>query len=279
MGNRTVKRVPLDFKWPMSKVWKGYVNPNSGPRDCRACNGSGLNPQTNQISEDFYDHEGFGERWMYAYGVDPEGRPASRPPWAIRGECRAWENNITQDEVEALVKAGRLMDFTHTWTPGVGWKRREDGYVPTAAEVNAWNARGGMGGHDCINRWILIKARAKRLGVYGKCVVCKGKGQTKLPRKMKKAYNGWESYEPPTGEGWQLWETVSEGSPISVVCATADELAEWCFKNTDGIGPGDNTPLATWKRLIKGEEDIETGSLIVGIPDIGYVGSLADAPR
>lgn len=31
--------------------------------------------------------------------------------------------------------------------------------------------------------------------------------------------------EPPEGEGWQVWETVSEGSPISPVFATAEELA------------------------------------------------------
>jgi hypothetical protein len=27
--------------------------------------------------------------------------------------------------------------------------------------------------------------------------------------------------------GWQLYETVSEGSPLSPVCATKDELAAW----------------------------------------------------
>lgn len=35
---------------------------------------------------------------------------------------------------------------------------------------------------------------------------------------------GWEKTEPPTGEGWQLWETVSEGSPISPVFPTQDEF-------------------------------------------------------
>jgi len=32
--------------------------------------------------------------------------------------------------------------------------------------------------------------------------------------------------DPPTGDGWQLWETVSEGSPCSPVFATAEELAQ-----------------------------------------------------
>lgn len=34
------------------------------------------------------------------------------------------------------------------------------------------------------------------------------------------------SYEPPKGEGWQLWQTVSDG-PISPVFATPDELVAW----------------------------------------------------
>lgn len=32
--------------------------------------------------------------------------------------------------------------------------------------------------------------------------------------------------DPPTGDGWQLWQTVSDG-PISAVFATADELIDW----------------------------------------------------
>lgn len=36
-----------------------------------------------------------------------------------------------------------------------------------------------------------------------------------------------ERQEPPVGEGWQLWETVSEGSPESPVFTTSEELAQW----------------------------------------------------
>jgi len=37
--------------------------------------------------------------------------------------------------------------------------------------------------------------------------------------------------EPPAGEGWQMWETVSEGSPISPVLDTAEGLARWLVDN------------------------------------------------
>lgn len=35
MGHKTVKRVPMDFAWPMGKLWEGYVNPYA--RECPAC--------------------------------------------------------------------------------------------------------------------------------------------------------------------------------------------------------------------------------------------------
>lgn len=37
-------------------------------------------------------------------------------------------------------------------------------------------------------------------------------------------------YDPPTGDGYQIWETVSEGSPASKVFATKEELIEHLHK-------------------------------------------------
>lgn len=36
---------------------------------------------------------------------------------------------------------------------------------------------------------------------------------------------------PPKGDGFQLWETTTEGSPVSPVFETLDELCEWCESN------------------------------------------------
>lgn len=192
---------------------------------CKECAQTGYNPETKKIADEFYDHDGFGTRWFYDYGFAPDGSRAIRPPWRVIGECRAWRHNITQDEVEALVALGRLMDFTHTCVRGEGWKPKKwetKGYwcpkchqsvpqlspehragfctcteeetemvllegddirlhIPTPEEVNAWENSGGLFGHDCINRHILIEARAKRLGVWGCCPRCHGKGELKLP--------------------------------------------------------------------------------------------------
>lgn len=58
-----------------------------------------------------------------------------------------------------------------------------------------------------------------------------------------KIWEGYETHkkaEPPTGDGYQMWETTTEGSPKSPVFATLDELCSWC---------GDNATVYADKRL------------------------------
>lgn len=40
-------------------------------------------------------------------------------------------------------------------------------------------------------------------------------------------------YDVPKGEGYQLWETTTEGSPKSPVFKMLDELCEWCEENAN----------------------------------------------
>lgn len=82
---REIKRVALDFEWPInSMIWKGYHNPYQ-PLDCKACDQTGYSPSWHELSDDWYGFK----------------RPNKR-----------WCNNITQDEVDALRAAGRLSAFT-----------------------------------------------------------------------------------------------------------------------------------------------------------------------
>lgn len=41
----------------------------------------------------------------------------------------------------------------------------------------------------------------------------------------------WEGTDPPEGEGFQLWETTTEGSPQSPVFATLDELCAFAAEH------------------------------------------------
>lgn len=68
--------------------------------------------------------------------------------------------NIGKAEVKALFDANRLQFH--------GFK-----ILPTPKEVNDL-ARKSPLLHDSINHWICVEAKAKDLGVYGKCSDCKG---------------------------------------------------------------------------------------------------------
>jgi len=214
---REIRRVPLDFDWPLKKTWWGFLNPwYEFCKRCEACDGTGLNPESARIERAWYDFEGLGVKWCYS---------------------------IVQDEVKALVKAGRILALTHRFK--VDWSGR--GYVPkwvpkwipirvgrrlpvlrcpSAADVNRWAGSRSLG-HDAINRGICVKARCKRLGVWGYCEACDGKGDVWDIPQAEEAAEDWEETPPPEGEGWQVWETVSEGSPVSPVFATREELAEY----------------------------------------------------
>lgn len=127
-----------------------YFDVNRASEECKTCGGNGYHPLAQGVANTFYSH------------MNPAG------------EC--WSDNITQDEVQALVDAGRLKDWTHEFVPGGGWQKKTPEYIPTAAEVNA--AQSGFRSHDAINRMYLIEARLKRLGLPHSCPTCEGHGYT-----------------------------------------------------------------------------------------------------
>jgi hypothetical protein len=149
----------------------------------------------------------------------------------------SWSSQIDAGDITALIAEDRLWDFTRRpRTPeqratlaahGGGWLREANGYTPTPDEVNAWS-RGGLG-HDSLNCWACMKGRIARYQVDGDCAVCQGAGDVTSPA-IRAFIDAWQPSDPPTGEGWQVWETVSEGSPVSPVCATADALIVWLME-------------------------------------------------
>lgn len=132
---------------------------------CPHCEGTGLNHETKKISEEWYSFD------------NTEYINISRDR---RYNNKAWCYHLTEIEVEALVKAGRLSDLMDAWyryNEGA-WARFQDKEwhpcekpeYPTPEKVNAW-AKTGMG-HDAINQWTAVRARAEHLGVYGVCTHC-----------------------------------------------------------------------------------------------------------
>lgn len=267
---RELKRVPLDFTWPLNKPWQGYINPHYTAQQCEHCAGSGSSPQAKRFNDQWYGNAPFApeDRGSVPFAVghptiralaERNATPDMRLGWSGRNVDqealrlahlfnRGWNHHLNQDDVNALVAGGRLMDLTHTWTAGEGWKAKEPAYTPTAAQVNEWSLRGF--GHDSINQWLCVKARCAALGVDPECQHCHGHGEIWPSEDAKALYEGWEREEPPEGAGWQVWETVSEGSPISPVFSTPEDLAR--HMATTKWGGDSGTTYEQWLKFIVG---------------------------
>lgn len=104
-------------------------------------------------------------------------------------------------------------------------------------------------GHDSIDAWSAVKKLGELAGLpedWARCASCKGSG---VDAAHQVAYEAWERTEPPEGLGYQIWETVSEGSPITPVFATPEELARYAADHPWGAGGGN---YDSWLRFING---------------------------
>lgn len=264
--SREIKRVPLDFDWPLRAKWKGYINPfwRAHARPCAACGEIGWSPEASHLYRQWYGRAPFqpSDTGSVPFAADhptvramaernmrgPAGLAVSSLTILLEAMRlsdlfnRSWAHHLDADDVQALLDADRLWDFTRRpLTPGQeeevrakiagggnSWLPQSNGYVPPPAEVNAWSLLGI--GHDAINCGVCISAKCKRLGIEERCAACEGEGNVWDSPEGRQLYEDWEREEPPTGEGWQLWETVSEGSPISPVFATEEAFSCWLIE-------------------------------------------------
>lgn len=185
---REVRRVPLDFDWPMGEPWKGYLNPHYKPcpnPDCRA----GRTPDGAALEHLVH--------LILIAGGD-----------SLRGRLHPW-----------LASAG---------VEGLGWHFHE---LTTGL---AERSPDRPFGHDCIDRWVATRKVIAAAGLdpdkWGKCPTCHGHADDPATHEAAEA---WEREDPPTGDGWQLWETISEGSPITPVYPTAEGLIEHMSQPND----------------------------------------------
>lgn len=284
--SREVRRVPLDFDWPLSKTWHGYLRPDRFDENpCPDCT-RGYSPRAQHLHDLWYGHvpfdpastgstplrhdtpavRAFAERNInsapdyYGTGEAAIAREAQRLANLWNGQ---WGHHLSQDDVDALLADGRLKNLTHTWTREEGWQPKEPAVTPTAAQVNEWSIR--TMGHDRINASVVVRARCEREGAEETCPTCQGFASTEAYPGQRAEAEAWQGTEPPTGDGWQLWKTVSEGSPISPVCPTAEDLALWMA-----------SPAYTWGAAKHGRPTYEQALQFVRA---GWAPSVASAPE
>lgn len=273
---RTMKRVPLDFTWPINMIWKGYLNPYRSQK-CEPCDGSGYSPQAKMFGDQWYgnaefnpvaygaepltvDHpaiEAYARRNVksapsfYGQGVEAVAKEAERLFRIWRGQ---WSHHLIQADVDALCAADRLWDFTRVPRTKEqranchenGWMKESNGYRPTPSEVNTWAITSL--GHDAINQSVCVEARCQRESVDKFCSFCGGNAEIWQSPEIEALHDSWEPIEPPVGDGFQLWTTTNEGAPISPVFATIEELCEWCETDATTFGYQRAT-AAQWRKM------------------------------
>lgn len=282
--SREVRRVPLDFDWPLEEVWEGYLTPEKYRENpCPDCDGGWSK---------WADH--FKKEWYGYIPWDPEGkivkvwtaddepiqqfarRNVERAPEyflrytkdvekAVRWEAKRLAREcftgrsyrMTQQQVDWLAEADRLRQLTHDYNPQAEGKDRytlKDPPVrPLAEEVNRLCIIGGLNWHmSSSEMWTVMEKEAELAGEVTTCVSCDGQGSTEAYGGQRAECEAWyeEDHDPPTGEGWQYWETVSEGSPISPVFATAEELAQWLASPAYRWGAGRQMSIETARKVV-----------------------------
>ena len=286
--SREVRRVPLDFHWPMNEVWSGYLVPDQFSEDrCPDCE-NGYSHHANRLFDLWYGRarftpettgsaplrtdtpavRAFAERNVtgapeYYIGESPRRSTSVRRFIRLRAlidhpgtdsaerdtaqaaldrllaedaiESEAlrladlwngqWSHHLSQADVDALVAGDRLWEFTRRWSSENGWEKIDPKPTPTAAQVNEWSLLSF--GHDALNASTVVRARCEREGADPICSTCEGHGSLEAYPGQRAEAEAWEPTKPPEGEGWQLWETVSEGSPVTPVFADAEGLVDY----------------------------------------------------
>jgi hypothetical protein len=205
--SRNLKRVPLDFAWPIDKVWDGYINPH-GAKNCASCQGRGATA---------------GGQWLEAI-------------------------------VQLLMIAGEDSRRRRLHPYLSSLMNRPDVFMPSSdlGELTVGLAGRDVGpfGHDAIDRWTAQKKIVKAAGLpkdWGVCQYCDGHGSDP---DAAKAAKDWTRTEPPAGDGYQLWEDCSEGSPVSPVFPTLDDLCAWAEGHATTFG-SQRATAAEWKRMLE----------------------------
>lgn len=205
---RELKRVALDFDWPRDKVWEGFINPHY--KKCSVCE-NGQTPARDQL-----DRLASLITWL-GYCAMPGGH-SWHPMFESTHIPRPIDPKLLE-VINGLVVAGsKVVDEKHAANKD---ETTDDTVAPQPREPRGLN---GLGSGDDYSIILLLLRSAGLSLDWGICPECHGDD---IDPASKAAYDAWEQTEPPAGDGYQVWETVSEGSPISPVFATSEELVTW----------------------------------------------------
>lgn len=100
--------------------------------------------------------------------------------------------------------------------------------------------------------------KSDKVSVCEQCYIytrgkCSGEADYCIYNKQNRAL--WYQ-EPPEGEGYQLWETTTEGSPLSPVFPSLDVLCAWAADNATLFGDF-KVSKDVWNKILSKKEQEE----------------------
>jgi len=281
MGSRELKRVPLDFDWPLSKIWKGFINPHYKPCPANGvtCFGGStaagrwmdaitrfIAMMGQEAAEAAYAGQfaGHGRVYPHPYLRDWDQAPHYDIPQEVSDKINQFQE--TRDRMRVL------HDHLTTHPPDVLPLTDE---MLALVEGLAEEKIQGIGGSTAYKIHKRLLKVAKMPKTWGVCQVCSGES---MDLAHKEAYEAWQEEEPPIGPGWQLWEDVSEGSPISPVFRTAAELADWAAEHDPNYGRIGRSKCGTitraqWLQMFE-QDKTDMGTFTVANTATGYFGPM-----
>lgn len=209
---REVKRVEAGFDWPIDKVWSGFLMPDK--LRAKPCPEGGITCANGETA------------------------------------ARAWVGTIARlllllDDKRA-VERGKLHPYFDSISRPYGYQGESYRSLPVPTPDIAEFGAGLAGrepaffGHDSIDAWTaqrkVIEAAGLDAETWGICPACGGEGSVEAYPGQAAEAEAWEPTSPPVGEWWQVWETVSEGSPVSPAFETPEELAHYLADNRRAHG-------------------------------------------
>lgn len=210
---REIRRVPMDFAFPINETWTGFLHPDELRGDiCSACLGKGTTPAYEWVMS-------IGlllEDVAHDLGDQLRGKPSH--PYLSEIPHHPYDVGEYSHKTRTYVRQGR------------GMLRPSKDLLPLVAklcETTEARLTEPMAGYTHRVGMKLIEAAGFDPMEWGKCDQCNGHGDVEKYPGQRAEYEAWEPTDPPEGDGWQLWQTVSEGGPVSPVFATPEELATW----------------------------------------------------
>lgn len=244
--SREIRRVPVDFDWPLKKTWDGYLLPEKfHEKTCMQCFGRGKTPAAQWIGRIALMLD------QLIDDLDQQAKQRPMHPWLVQDTYPPTYTEYGDREVtrcEVVRPTAEILEFAQALV-------KDDEY-----ERSRTIRRGPMASNrDAIARGLLRTAGLPEKWAY--CPNCHGHGTLEVYEGQRAEGEAWEQTDPPSGDGWQLWETVSEGSPISPVFDRREGMVGYLMSDANRWGI--SRPLSRTEAEAFVDAGSSFGSLVV----------------